>query len=493
VNPGAQDGKGLIERRAILSHSILMAAETEAKDFAWLCSILTSSSTAVPLFETIFLHQDEVTLWIAPSASPGSTQRRNFQEESVLTLADALNTFKSRRDRDNPQSAQICTAVIKGMRVAVDNDKLVELSSPRGSLGRCTALQPAFDRVETAAFYVVKLEETDGFFVSHFWQRRKGLLHPATNDRLYYKLLVYSKIIISAVFTLKRRKVASLELEFLANDRGEIWVLGALECALHGTASPKTPMSVKTMEVMQKTKKDLKPLTAFRISTPEQLLKDSDSESKDTIPPVPQPASPTETGETKISPTPTPRGGKAGLLPQLITISSMSVRGSPPRSSLFSNPHFKEIITRSYAKSQRKFADDLDQLFLDMEANYLAEDEPLTSPVFSTRMRHSSSNLFPRANEPSPALFEIPAPSKPAELQVPSFPSTSKHATPAASSRRICRKRPAVQSQGANSLQKIMEKYRTERRIEQLRVKHYGRSSSIPARVYYFKQVKLQS
>lgn len=474
-----------------------MAAETEAKDWAWICSALASSSAALPLFETIFLHQDEVTLWIAPSASQASIQRKNFQEESVLTLADALNAFKARRDRDNPQSAQICTAVIKGMRVAVDNDKLVELSSPRGSLGRCSALQPAFERAETAAFYVVKLEESDGFFASHFWQRRKGLLRPATNDRLYYKLLVYSKIIISAVFTIKRRKIASLELEFFANDRGEIWVIGATECALYGSVSPKTvpstPKPGKPPEFLPKTKRDLKPLTAFRIATPEQLLKDSDSESKDTVSPVPHPASPSETGETKASPTPTPGGGISVLLPQLITTSSRSVRGSPPRSSLFSNPHFKEIITRNYAKSQRKFADDLDQLFLDMEAHYLADDEPLPSPVFSTRMRHSSSTLFPHANEPSPVLFEIPAPSQPLELQVLSLPSASKHPTPAVSSRRICRKRPAAQSQGANSLQKIMEKYRNERRIEQLRVKHYGRSSSIPARVYYFKQVRLQS
>ena len=471
-----------------------MAVETEAKDFSWICSTVASASAALPLYETIFLHQDEVYLWIAPSQA--GIQRKNFQEEGVSSLADALGVLKSRRDRENPQSTQICTAMIKGSRVTVDEDKLEELSTPRGSLGRCTALQPAFERMDAAAIYLVRLENKDGFFASNFWQRRRGLLTPATNDRLYYKLLVYCKIIISTMVSIKRRKVASLELEFLANDRGEIWVIGAVECTLYVSVSPKTvpitPKQAKNVESTPKSKRELKPLTAFRISTPEQLLKDSDIESKDVIPPMNQPTSPAETAETKASPVLTPSPSLPIMLPQLVVLSSRSTRASPVRNNLFSNPHFKEIITRNYAKTHKKFADDLDQLFLDMEANYLAEEEPSPSLGFSTRIRHSSSSFLLHANEPSPPLFELPAP-KPTELEVPRVVLASKQTTPAASSRRICRKKQATQSQGASSLQKIIEKYRSERRVERLQVKHYGRSSSIPGRVYYFKQVRPQN
>lgn len=463
-----------------------MAVETEVKDYSWVCSTLVSCGSILPVHETIFLHKDEVTLWVAPSPQ-GSIQRISFQDEGVLSIADALSTLKSRHDRDNQPSSTLCWATVKGVRVAVDAEKVTEWSYPRGSLGRCSALQPPIERMEATAFYVLRLEEKNGGFDSSFSQRRRGILHTATNARLYYKLLIYSKIVIAAILSLKRRKVATLELEFLVSDSGNIWIIGAGECTLYPVTGvktvPTTPKPSKSAEPQLKTKRDLVPITAFRVSTPEQLHQETESStmtaSENQQSPVPM-----ETGEAKAAPAPTVNAIK-DQLPLIITspvpLSIRSPRISPYHSALFSNPYFKEIITRTYAKTHRKFTSNLEEVFRDMEANYLAYDEPLPSPGFSTRMRHSSSNVF--IHEPSPPLFEIQAASKPKELEIPPIPQTVKRNTPLPTFRRLVKKTPMQMSQGTSSIQKILEKYKQSPK------KQSERCRSIPGRVYYFKQL----
>ena len=468
-----------------------MTSILEEKDFFWLCSHLTTTPMPLPFIETIFLTKDEVTLWVFPTGT-GSLQKRNFTEEAVSFVQDAIGYFKAKRERETTGVGPVCVANVKGVRMIVDDDKVEEIISSYGTLGRSGYLQAPTDRLDFSSLYVVSLEAKDDQFISNFFIRKKTL-HPAHNSRLFYKLLVFSKMLISALEVGKRKKVAALEIEFTVNDREDIWISGCGACKLISihpvkSANP-SPKPVKGTEAT-KPKREMKALASVRVCTPLQLLRDSDS---DLVPEAAKPAQSLPAADPS-------RGG----LP-MGGMGAMATRAmkTPPVRGPFYNQNFREIIAKAYAKTRKRVALDIEEIFGDMDASFLKDDE-----VTTTKMRHSGSGLFPpRKDDFAPPLFEINGDNAhrsedhtrattPLVFLPPSATTSAAELRPAATVRSTTKRiRTTAKSMGAGSLQKIIDKYRVEKRMEYLNTKFVNsdRAQSMPRqearRTYYFKKV----
>lgn len=330
----------------------------EEKDFEWVAGQLAASHAALQICETIFLQSDEVVAWVF-STSEGRVSRKSPEEEKIRSCSQALEYFYGYRKRENGGKGLIAYAMSSGGRVSIDDLKYEELISLRSSYSRYRYLQrpnPAPQQL-----YLLRLEAKDGLYNSAFSIRKKAGLRPATDLRLYYKMLIPCKLLVEAVQMNRKWRVLVVEIELIVSENGDPWITDTRLCRVQ-RCSPFPRNYMKKSIVL-------------KVETPVNLRKDmsfsnvseqSEMSREDWLLPVPR---------------------RQGISSHLQAY----------------HPCFKEVLARQFAKSQRRIVRNIEELFTEMEEKVLKEPENVKKPILTKRENsvHFDSSLFHTHDPPS--------------------------------------------------------------------------------------------
>ena len=386
------------------------------KDFAWLCSLLISSSVRVPIPETVFLWKEELVLWVV-SAPNGELRRVTHSEEGLSTPGEVLRHFVGLRETESAPGSPICIANVKGVRLAVTDDRLEDAKCLRGVFSRCSYFQRFPDEKPAPVLYTLSVHLQGSRYTSEFRTQKNGTRN-CRDQRLFYKLLVYVKMVLRTVETVRRRRVGQIGLEFYVGDEGTVWMTGCTHLRLaankaaaseltEGKKSDETPKAdseantrvLTWLSVDKKTRPPASKFPTLRIATPPQFESDATetqlvvSPSHEFEPQTLQPADSQHQVKSSNQPSPSP------------TVHSRSTRPGTQWKPSFYNPHFKEILARTYAKSKNWFTSDIETVFLDMDLNLLQDEEPLLPGLKRTETllkRSGSGPLFLSSNPELP-------------------------------------------------------------------------------------------
>jgi hypothetical protein len=342
----------------------------EEKDFEWVAGQLAASHVFLKVCETIFLQSDEVVSWVYSTAE-GRVSRKSPEEEKTRTFGQALEYFYGYRKRENGGKGIISYAMSSGGRASIDDLKYEELISMRSSYSRYHYLQSPSSKATTQQLYLLRLEAKDGLYSSTFSIRKKAGLRPATDLRLYYKMLIPCKLLVEAVQMSRKWRVLVIEIELIVNENGDPWIADTCLCRVQ-RCSP-FPRNY--------TKKSI----ALKVQTPINLLKD-------------------------ISISNASEQNDISLEDWLLPVPRRQVVSSHLQAY---HPCFKELLARQFAKSQRRIVRNIDELFTEIEEKVLKETENVKKPLLTKRENslHFDSTLFHTHDPPSiPREKQTPQP-----------------------------------------------------------------------------------
>ena len=468
----------------------------EERDFAYLCSVLSTAGAKVPLQETFFFSKEEVSLWVV-SSKAGSVRRVVQTEEPIKAPGEVVRYFEGVRSQETPGNPTVCVGNVKGVRLPVTEEKIEEASSLRGAFSRCSYMQKPLDDKPVSLLHVLKIELQGSCYTSWFLLRRNSTKH-CSDQRLYYKLLVIVKIVLRSLEMVRRRRVAQLELEFYLGSDGDVRLCGCPFCKLvplnasfreapTPVQDPPLPGSDSPTRSKPLPDFETKPILTSvkpqpRISTPVQFREEA-------IPvPVSDPVPDASPVDTPVSSEPrpvskplsTPKIPNTNSTQTFQATTARSVKSSQKRTVNFYNANFKEMLAKTYAKSLKCFPDDIEQIFQDMDMKLLRDEEPIQT------VRKHGNPLFRRSDSGVGQMDGgyLDSERKKQELQrKPTITETSPDPPPVLldllrptqssyrPQRRPKRKKVAS-SKTLSSLQKILDLYESEKRLSYLTSKY---------------------
>ena len=451
------------------------------KDFAWLCTVLSTFGAQIWVPETVFFEKEAIDMWVV-TTKEGVVMRKSLLDDSNRSAANVLQYFSQIQALP---STLLCTAMVKSLRLQVTSDKFEEAAGLKGPFTRCSFFQQSIYLRSTPVMYIVRVELQGKEYQTYFSVRRNGEKE-CGDVRLYCKLTVYVKVVLRAVESVKRRRVEEIGMEFGVGDEGRVWLVGCSGCRLGAsTASSHKPHRDKKRE-KDPSKGPLEgettPIATIssplpRLSTPTQFRLPSN-------PSVPQfppndPSVPVINADPRPSlPPPTP------LSQSTSKFSRLTIK----RPVNFYDSNFKEVLARTWARSKRWLSEDYECIFLDLDTNVLKDDEPLPKLKRSgTLLRYSdlsASHGKTQEGKESEGKLHIDT-DKSALMRRSDSLATSKHNSPLKPAPPVRTKRPKHHpTKSLSSVEKILALYATPRPLSRFPLKPlstcYRKDHSLP-------------
>lgn len=207
----------------------------EDKGFLWLCRVLSSARSRTQVLETVFFRAGTVDSWVITDTT-GCVKRKNGgEEEDVTTYAGALTYFlaRLRLQRGAPSSVPLCFTFWKGLRNVLDSVQAEDFLTKRDSSAlRCAFIQEYKEpRGKRTYVYRTKYAQGTGY-TSELTQNMPGMQEKVTNSRIRHKVRDVQQVILAAIERVKTKRVLELELEFLQDQEGTLWLMGCLKCRI---------------------------------------------------------------------------------------------------------------------------------------------------------------------------------------------------------------------------------------------------------------------
>lgn len=349
------------------AHFALDGNKEMEKDFAWLCSVLSVAGVRISVAETVFFAKEEAYLWVL-TTKEGIFTRKSAFEESNLSASSIIQYFSQSQVLPNPV---LCTAMVKGVRLQVTSERIEEAAALKGLFARCAYFQQTVDLGFAAVLYVVRAEMRGNEYQTYFTVRRNGE-KDCGDMRLYCKLMVYVKVVLRAVESVRKRRVEALELEFTVGEEGKVWLLGSCGCRLGPATSSQHKGNIEKRKSERRNQGkgvEVPPIVTMksplpRLNTPIQF--------RFLTLPTFLPPQPTSNDPVPLQSL-DPRPSIPSPLPQL---SPKASRLSVRRPMNFYDSNFKEVLARTWARSKRWLSEDYDCIFLDLDTNVLKEEDP---------------------------------------------------------------------------------------------------------------------
>ncbi len=223
----------------------------EEKNFLWFCKLLVSGKVRLNLLETIFLTGEAVESWIYTDDT-GTIRRRSPGEEGLYRYTDVLNFFLSRLQSTTTRltpSTVACSSLWKGVRTIMDVTQTEEALGKKDAFTRCSSLQEhrlsQSSRV-SSYLYFAKYVHTQGYSTSVL-RCIDNHHEKETSLRLHHKMRDMVQIVMNAIERVKLKRVMELELEFMQDEAGSLWIMACRRCrvAVPALCRPKQTLLPK--------------------------------------------------------------------------------------------------------------------------------------------------------------------------------------------------------------------------------------------------------
>lgn len=340
----------------------------EDKNFQWLCRLLATGKVRLNVLETLFFHGDELEFW-CHTVSGGTVRKRAAGEDGVMAMADGLVYFlqKAKSSMRKTGTNAACYNVWKGARSVVDASTCEDMVARRETFARCSFLQEYRDlRSPRRCTYAFRSLYSHGRGYSTAAYRTKDTQREReTSTRLIHKMRDYCQVVFSTVEHMKLKRVMDLEMEFMQDEDGDLWLMDCSKCriAVPALCQQTIPAHVESQSsrrlavFKQKTKnyeKDgertlFEGKYVFRRGQLRNQNSNLNSPIKINTPVSSKDSSRTEESHYSEEATDSVPADKTPFDVQSAkTMLWNSVR--PAKADRFGNPNFQELLMRSFAK-----------------------------------------------------------------------------------------------------------------------------------------------
>ena len=325
-------------------------SEATEKNFRWLCDTLVSAGVQVPIVETVFIQRGEVALWVYSTKSGKVKKRTPFQPfENSLPLV--LRHFQNHLNWTSPDP--VCTVLISGHRTPVT---LTEGQAPPLELLNST-LQEVLADLPNPHVYVLRLDREHDSYSSSFSVKLGETVRVAKSLRQWCKCSAIGKVALRAVERARKGVVVSVELELVVTALGDVLLYGCPTIIVQGDLQDlEIAVDLKhRLELPSDSKRRVQIKQGpCRIPTPASVYHSPLVSTKEPVQTV---------SEATVSYTTLPKICDSHLSPD------------------FYNPHFKEIVALTYARTRpHLFKANIDEIFSDMNRDYLQDTESSSRP-----------------------------------------------------------------------------------------------------------------
>lgn len=327
------------------------------RNYQWLCATLVSAGVQLPVVESVFMQQGQIALWVYSTKS-GKIKKRMPHQPFDASLPSVLRHFQ--QGRYCTDSDPICTALIGETRTPIflqeGQTPLLELSN--------TLLQATLADSSNSPIYTLRLNRQNGAYSSSFSVKVGETVKEGKSLRLWCKCSAVGKVVLEAVKRIKKEVVVSMELELVISPLGDVLLYGCSTIAVQGIHQDLEPIA-------NAGQKSLKKRNLSRLLTPASVCPKSILRTEE-----PTMISSESTPQLRATPT---------ILPKI---------GSSHHNLDFENPHFKEILARTYARTRpHLYKANIDEIFSEINHDYFQEKEPCPKPtvlIIPRRSRYMS-------------------------------------------------------------------------------------------------------